>query len=311
MKTDEMKTKREVKWEENFKLLLKYKEINSTTYIPFRLRESDNPELKILSIWCYTQRECFKKGSLQKERYKKLKSIGFNFGKNDVDLDKRVQDLINFKAKYGHFNVPYDFAEFSNLGKWVSIIRNRFNSEECINKLNSIGFDWDLVDKVWLKKYFALSDYKEKHGNFIIKNKQLHSELYKWMLALRKAKKSGNKEFLSETKINLLNDINFLWDEKESNWDKNYFKLKAFIELNGHCLVPVNYKENQGLYQWLLKIRKNRDKLSKDKIELLDSIGFEWDRKKLANGRIKKKLGKLLTEYNSEKITEKNEIIGK
>lgn len=298
MKTNEMKGVNETKWEENFQLLLKYKEINSTAHVPSKLRTS-NSEWKKLSIWCATQKEFNREGVLKSERYERLKAIGFNFTSHESDLDSRIEDLKNFKKKYGHYNVPLECTEFSNLGKWISLVRNRFNSVECINKLNLIGFDWDLVDKVWLKKYYELLDYKDKFGNLFIKNKKFHMNLYNWMSELRKAKKTGKKEFLSTTKINLLDDIGFPWEKIESKWEKNFNKLKEFTILKGHCIVPSYYGRDPGLARWVSKLRQSKANLSEEQIKLLDSLGFEWDGK-FAQRRRNEILRKLKSENKTK-----------
>lgn len=56
-------------------------------------------------------------------------------------------ELSRYKEKYGHCNVPYGDKRFKSLGYWVSDQRsNRKNgklSESRMEKLDSIGFEWD------------------------------------------------------------------------------------------------------------------------------------------------------------------------
>ena len=54
-------------------------------------------------------------------------------------------------------------------------------------------------------------------------------------------------------------------------WLARWNELKDFKALNGHCDVPF---ANNGLSSWMSKQRQRCEKI--DRIELLDSIGFEW-----------------------------------
>ena len=75
--------------------------------------------------------------------------------------------------------------------------------------------------------------------------------------------------------VDILNII-YKLDSSLSYWDVNFKKLVDFKEVNGHLRVP---KSDKKLYKF--KARQvnlyNNNKLSQDKIDLLNSIGMEWD----------------------------------
>ena len=58
--------------------------------------------------------------------------------------------------------------------------------------------------------------------------------------------------------------------------------LVAYKEEFGHCNVPSRYAENVKLGTWVNTQRSfyNRGKLSADRINKLEAIGFEWTRRK-------------------------------
>ena len=71
-------------------------------------------------------------------------------------FQRGIEGLIAYKEEKGHLRVPKRYKmnegtpdEFA-LGKWVSSRRGEYNSktrplsEERINRLNEIGFIWDL-----------------------------------------------------------------------------------------------------------------------------------------------------------------------
>lgn len=60
-----------------------------------------------------------------------------------------------------------------------------------------------------------------------------------------------------------------------SAWSKKYFQLKIYKQKNGDCKVPQSDKQ---LGTWVKDLRVNRKKgkLSRDRIDKLDKIGFWW-----------------------------------
>jgi tRNA splicing endonuclease len=69
-----------------------------------------------------------------------------------------------------------------------------------------------------------------------IKNFMQHQrqEYRKW--------KRGEPSTLNETKIALLNDINFVWDKNQRIWDLRFAELIEFKREFGHVNVPMKYK---------------------------------------------------------------------
>ena len=68
-------------------------------------------------------------------------------------------------------------------------------------------------------------------------------------------------------------------------WRKQFNALKAYSDKHGHCNVPRVNKEYPKLGEWVNKQRTaykdllagKRFELTKERILLLESIGFEWD----------------------------------
>lgn len=71
----------------------------------------------------------------------------------------------------------------------------------------------------------------------------------------------------------------FTWQHRErGRWDDRLAEAIAFKAKNGHCDVPINYPENLTLGRFVNAMRTQRHcgKLSLDRIEKLDAIGFVW-----------------------------------
>lgn len=82
--------------------------------------------------------------------------------------EQRLNQLIEYKGEKGNTNVP---IRISPLGRWVKRQRELFKkgelSDDRINSLNEIGFEWQGVHKdlQWEKHFDELVAYKEEKGN--------------------------------------------------------------------------------------------------------------------------------------------------
>ena len=72
-------------------------------------------------------------------------------------FDERCNQLLQFKDKFGHCNVPYKYVNNPSLGKWCSKIRTAYKkiqkglkvdrnlSPDRIERLEEIGFQWQVL----------------------------------------------------------------------------------------------------------------------------------------------------------------------
>ena len=67
--------------------------------------------------------------------------------------------------------------------------------------------------------------------------------------------------------------------KNEEKWNRRYIELKEYKEKYGDCLVPQRYKENPQLGVWVATQRNAYEeyRLTKDRIEKLELLGFVWD----------------------------------
>jgi len=69
----------------------------------------------------------------------------------------------------------------------------------------------------------------------------------KWVSKQRvnyKKFKKGNPSFLTQDRINSLNDIGFILDPFQDAFDLRLSQLVEYKEANGNCNVPKRYKDN-------------------------------------------------------------------
>lgn len=80
---------------------------------------------------------------------------------------------------------------------------------------------------------------------------------------------------LDPAREHALNSISFVWNTVTAMWEERFRKLSEWRCIHGHCAVPIAQGE---LGTWVSKQRqlRKRGKLSKEKINALDSLNFTW-----------------------------------
>jgi len=211
--------------------------------------------------------------------------------------DDRFNDLMAFKAKYDHCDVPQT-GENASLGKWSKELRVSYKkiknnqkpkmklSDEKTQRLNDAGFKWSLFDK----RFNDLMSFKAKYGHCDVSRRTgENASLGKWCSEIRSSyKKIQNnqkpKMKLSDEKIQRLNDAGFKWSF-QGKFDERFDDLMAFKAKYGHCDASRT-GENASLERWCNALRfsykkiqnnqKPKIKLSDEQIQRLNDAGFKW-----------------------------------
>ncbi len=138
-----------------------------------------------------------------------------------------------------------------------------------------LGFVWDPLEADWEEGFSYLKRYKERVGDCRVPT--LHKEdgfsLGHWVVTQRKS-----KELLTQQRRRRLDELSFVWDPLEADWEEGFSFLKLYREREGHCLVPQRRKEENGfrLGQWVNVQRLKKDKLPPERRQRLDELGFVW-----------------------------------
>ena len=186
--------------------------------------------------------------------------------------------LLAFKQRQGHSHVPDAHKENDfRLGQWVGVQRQSREKMplERSQRLDHIGFDWDRRGTAWEDGFTALLAFQQRERHCRVP--QLHKEddyaLGVWASAQRRSK---NK--MSPERRRRLDEIDFDWDPLETVWEFGFAALLLFKQREGHCRVPHAYKEEQvSLGGWVLTQRQSKAKMSLERRQRLDDIGFDWD----------------------------------
>lgn len=141
----------------SYNLLKEYKAQHGHVKVPIKHTLSDFK----LGSWLKTQITQYRNAqegrqpALGPERSRLLTELGVEWGQKRLTTswDSRFEDLIDFKRRYGHVNVPWQWKENVPLAQWVNSQRKKYKdlsdgkrnnlSAEQINRLTGIGEFWN------------------------------------------------------------------------------------------------------------------------------------------------------------------------
>ena len=128
-----------------------------------------------------------------------------------------------------------------------------------------------------MDQYNKLVTFKEKNGHTRVPIKD-YKALREWIYTQQSNQRLGT---LRQDRVQLLNDIGFVWrkteSEKSKAWMDMYNRLNSFKQENGQFKVSVD-ADTETLREWISCQQKCKrtGTLSQDRQELLAKIGF-WD----------------------------------
>jgi hypothetical protein len=90
---------------------------------------------------------------------------------------------------------------------------------------------------------------------------------------------------MTQERIDLLNNLGFVWNALEMAWNLHLNSFKRFREEYGHSIVPLNHPKYPKLYSWIREQRYKyslmkqgkKSNMTPARVKVLDSIGFCWD----------------------------------
>ena len=148
--------------------------------------------------------------------------------------------------------------------------------------LEQIGMEWNSVlVRKWMTYYEQAKLFYEENGHLTVPHDYVADglKLGVWISSQRESYQIGR---LSEEQIKLLNEIGMSWDRFESKWETGYSYAKRYVEEYGDInKVSLDFCYGDfKLNVWLRAQRARRriGKLSDERVQKLESIGFAWDK---------------------------------
>eukprot|EP00591_Stephanopyxis_turris_P002362 CAMPEP_0195510210 /NCGR_PEP_ID=MMETSP0794_2-20130614/2921_1 /TAXON_ID=515487 /ORGANISM="Stephanopyxis turris, Strain CCMP 815" /LENGTH=557 /DNA_ID=CAMNT_0040637587 /DNA_START=195 /DNA_END=1865 /DNA_ORIENTATION=+ len=223
--------------------------------------------------------------------------------------------LVAYKEKHGHIQLPckgtQEDKEFHSLCLWTASQKSKYREYQTglkktfkpyrLKALEKLGMQWEVRCNKWPTQLNLLKEYKKTHGHCMVPTRttKQYKLLGHWVGSQRnewKKLKDGKQSELTPERIQMLNDVGFVWNVHDYKWQSMYEKLLIFWKEHGHCCVPDTYPTNQSLSNWVLRQRaehavfsgvdnagcNSKGNLAKkcfltpERIKLLEDIGMEW-----------------------------------
>ena len=206
-------------------------------------------------------------------------------------VNKKWHEMYSLSKQYrydnGNLLIPSNYITEDNiqLGSWISKQRALYKqgklSEEKVGLLEDIGMVWDPFDVQWNKNFELAKKYYEENGNLLVPQSFVTAEgknLGRWIRTQRKRYKEKK---IPSAEIERLEKIGMVWNQLDLQWQEYYDLALKYYKTNGNLLVPLRYiaQDKKKLGSWISSQRINykSNKLSKERIDLLEKIGMVWD----------------------------------
>ncbi len=199
---------------------------------------------------------------------------------------KNLDKLIQFKAEYGHVNVPKSYAD-QQLARLVTTLRQhkRYGTLKAERELalHQIGFDFDPLQTLWLNNYQKIIEFYRMNGH-ASPNRRSENEheraLADWVHRMHKLYRNNE---LSEDKKQKLKLVNIDGDPAGQRHSRHGLprafedmlkRLTNHIKQQGPEINPLT--TDSDLFDWLLiqQQRINSALILSKEYSLLLNTGF-------------------------------------
>lgn len=141
----------------------------------------------------------------------------------------------------------------------------------------------------WGSMYKDLYDYRRRFGHCLVPhNFQENLPLARWVKRQRYQYKlllEGKLSTMTPERVQKLENIDFVWDSQGLIWFERLSELREYKRVHGDCNVPTIFSANPRLATWVKCQRRQYrlfqesrpSNITQERINILESIGFEWD----------------------------------
>ncbi len=227
-----------------------------------------------------------------------------------------LKKFLETNNAYPEHNKEANHSKEERLYKWVAQQRFKRNNDLLqkieIQKLNSINFPWWISSLPrWIAKAKELAGFIKSNGRYPKKGSEDKEEKRLFTL-FHKFKSSYRKNKLSPEQIELLDELDIDYKGTRKTNQESYIDLAGFIKRNGRYPKKGSEdKEEKRLYNVFhnLKVSYRNNKLSPERIELLDELNIDYSNYRGFREKIKKLAGFIKSNgrYPKKDIEDKDE----
>ncbi len=208
--------------------------------------------------------------AIESEGFDQVADVLNALQEQDEDLIDIIRELRERKGAGEPFDLRRLREKVEVIGPAVDL--ERLNTSISVAIADRIGMSWD----EW---YGMLTVYKQRIGDVLVpqsyRNPASGYRLGGWV-----SKQREGKETMLPDRRARLDALGFVWDPQTAWWEEGYRSLQLFRQREGHCRVPVIYRDPASGYrlgQWVSKQREGKETMLPDRRARLDALGFVWD----------------------------------
>ena len=144
------------------------------------------------------------------------------------------------------------------------------------------------VGRKWQAQYDTLVHYQARYQGKIPRDVLAGTRLGTWINEQRKQYKSFQKGMdtpLNKARIDLLDQIGFVWNAQEDAWQRNFNELVSVHKQYGTWILPANHPRHRKLGLWVKEQRRHRrlmlqgkpSHMTTERASQLEDAGFFFD----------------------------------
>lgn len=215
------------------------------------------------------------------------------------------EKLVAYKEQHGDVDLPArwkDNNELDGLCMWLTRQKKQYKNFQYGHKnerpwrvaaLQKLGVKWEKRASLWDTHYKELLAYKERHGDCIVPTKAAeYKDLGVWVAVQRNEylkRGRGEPTQLNQKRIDRLNEVGFVWNVTNHQWNEMYKKLVECVE------AGRSYEDDKELSLWMdrqkreyVKMQEGEDherdslgrlrssRMIEERVQLLKDIGFDF-----------------------------------
>ena len=173
---------------------------------------------------------------------------------------------------------------------WKTELMKSKTATTCTKRLIEVecGRTWITA---WYSHYQTLAAFYRRHGHVNVPFTPSNEHLTDWIRKQRRSYRrfeAGKSSSMTQERISALEQLSFVWEPLNINFDLRLTQLKHYQRQFGNCRVPRIHPPNRGLGRWVAYMRRQyrlRQKgrpssLNPERIQLLEDVGMEWRSKR-------------------------------
>lgn len=188
----------------------------------------------------------------------------------------------------------FDDTLMDAIGYPLAAVSNSYAAQPSDSHLDEEDEDTDgqrfkrFHEEKWSHRYKELLAFHREFGHSAVPHTYPRNpQLARWVKRQRrqyKLRRDSRPSTMTLERLQLLDNVGFVWDSHDVNWREKLTALDAFRRENGHCNVPSNYVDKK-LATWVkcqrrqykLYVDRKPSAMTEERIMELGKRGFEWE----------------------------------